>query len=443
MYWYMTRNRRVGLLACPLACPLVLLSGLLHAQQIHAQQTLHLTLAEAEKLAVQNNPQLSSSHYTAAAAHQVPNEYKANLAPNVFGSFTGVGADNGSRLAAGGLNNPVVYNRLGSGLTVSQLITDFGRTGNLIGSASLRAEAQDQAAEATRARILLATGSAYFGVLRAHAVMRVAEQTVKARQDVVDQVSALAESKLKSTLDVSFAKVNLSDAKLLVTQALNELKTAEANLATAMGLPNETAFDLQEETLPPPLPDRIVDLVRQAMADRPDLKDLRLEQSSEQRFAKAEHDLYYPSVGVLATAGFAPAGEVAIPGRYGAIGLNVNIPIFNGGLFKARQSEAELRARAAGDNITDLENRVTRDVRVAYYNATTAYDRMALTKQLVDQAAMALDLAQVRYENGLGTIVELSTAQLNLTSAQIADTNARYEYQAQRVNVDYQVGALR
>jgi outer membrane protein len=404
---------------------------------------MHLTLAEAEKLTVQNNPQLSSAHYNAAAAHEVPNQYKANFAPNVFGSFTGVGADNGSRLAAGGLNNPIVYDRLGSGLTVSQLITDFGRTSDLVGSARLRADAQDQATEATRARIELNTAAAYFAVLRAHAVLKVAEQTVKARQDVADQVTALAESKMRTTLDVSFANVNLSDARLLVVQAQNDLKTAEATLATAMGLPNETAFDLQEEPMPAQLPDRIVDLVRQAMADRPELKDLRLEQSSEQRFAKAEHGLYYPSVGVLATAGFAPAGEAAIPGKYGAIGLNVTIPIFNGGLYKARQSEAELKARAAGENVTDLENRITRDVRVAYYNATNAYDRMALTKQMMDQAAQALDLAQVRYENGLGNIVEVSTAQLNLTSAQIADATARYDYQAQRVNVDYQIGALR
>jgi outer membrane protein len=436
----MTRDRSgAGFLARPLFAVL-LVCGTLFAQP---QPTMHLTLAEAEKLTVQNNPQLSSAHYNAAAAHQVPNQYKANFAPNVFGSFTGVGADNGSRLAAGGLNNPIVYDRLGSGLTVSQLITDFGRTSDLVGSARLRADAQDQATEATRARIELNTAAAYFAVLRAHAVLKVAEQTVKARQDVADQVTALAESKMRTTLDVSFANVNLSDARLLVVQAQNDLKTAEATLATAMGLPNETAFDLQEEPMPAQLPDRIVDLVRQAMADRPELKDLRLEQSSEQRFAKAEHGLYYPSVGVLATAGFAPAGEAAIPGKYGAIGFNVTIPIFNGGLYKARQSEAELKARAAGDNVTDLENRVTRDVRVAYYNATTAYDRMALTKQMVEQAAQALDLAQVRYENGLGNIVEVSTAQLNLTSAQIADLTARYDYQAQRVNVDYQIGALR
>ena len=123
--------------------------------------------------------------------------------------------------------------------------------------------------------------------------------------------------------------------------------------------------------------------------------------------------------------------------------MNVQIPVFNGGLFKARQAEAELKAQAAGQNVSDLENRVTRDVRVAYLNATTAYDRLALTQQLLQQAQLALDLAQNRYDLGLGSIVELSQAQLNLTSAQMADTTARYDYQTQRLIVDYQIGALR
>ncbi len=427
-----------------LPCLALALCGTVFGQQTPAPQPpLHLTLAQAYQLAVQNNPRFSSARFTAAAAHQVPNQYRANFQPNVSGALTGVGADSGSRLAAGGLNNPVVYNRLGSGLVLSQMITDFGRTANLEGSARLHAQAQDQASEFTRSQILLNTGTAYFAVLRAQAVLAVAQKTVEARQLVVDQVTALAESKLKSQLDVKFADVNLSDAKLLVTQAQNDLQAAQANLAAAMGLPNETRFDLAEEPLPAPLPDRIIDLVRQAMRERPDLKDLRLEQNAQQRFARAEHDLFYPSVGALATAGFAPAGEAAIPGRYGAVGLNVTIPIFNGGLFRARQTEAELKAKAAAEDITDLENRVTRDVRVAYYNATTAYDRMALTSQMVDQAQQALDLAQSRYDLGLGNIVELTTAQLNLTSAQIADTNARYEYQAQRINVEYQIGVLR
>jgi outer membrane protein len=394
-------------------------------------------------LAVQNNPALTAAKFTAAAAGQVPAEYHANYSPSFNGSVTGVGADNGSRLAAGGLNNPVVYNRLGTGLTVSQMVTDFGRTSNLVEMAKLNAQAQNEAANTTRAQILLATGRAYFAVLRSHALLEVARQTVKARQLVSDQITALAESKMKSTLDVSFANYNLSEARLLESQAQNDLKAAEAELATAMGLPNEAGFDVSEESMPPILPDRIDDMLRTAIANRPELRDLRLEESAAERFVKAEHALYYPSVGLVGTAGFAPAAYETVPGKYGAVGVNLNIPIFNGGLFKARQTEADLKAKATAQRITDVENHVARDVRVAYLNSTTAYDRMGLTKQLLNNAQQALDLAQTRYDAGLGTIVELSQAQLNLTTAQISNTSATYDYQTQRVILDYQTGMLK
>jgi outer membrane protein len=123
--------------------------------------------------------------------------------------------------------------------------------------------------------------------------------------------------------------------------------------------------------------------------------------------------------------------------------LNVNIPVFNGGLFKARRSEAEFRTRAAAQNVKVLENRVVRDVRVAYLNAKTAYERAGLTAQLLDQARLALDLSQSRYDLGLSSMIELSQAQLNLTAAQIASAGAKYDYQLQRSLLDYQVGALR
>src|SRR6202011_106323 len=108
--------------------------------RLAAQQPKRLTLAEADKIAIKNNPQFTAAKYNAAAAYQVPAEYRSNLAPTLSGSITGVGADSGSRLAAGGLNNPIVYNRLGSGLSISQLITNFGRTSNLVESAKLHAK---------------------------------------------------------------------------------------------------------------------------------------------------------------------------------------------------------------------------------------------------------------------------------------------------------------
>jgi outer membrane protein len=407
-----------------------------------AQPPMHLTLADAQRVAVQNNPQFASARLTAAAAYQVPLEYRSAYSPSFSGAITTVGADSGSRLAAGALNNPSVYNRAASGLIANQLITDFGRTSNLVGTAELRAKAQDQAAETTRADILLATSEAYFNLLHALAVVKVADQTVEQRQLVVDQVTALFEGQRKSQLDVSFAQVNLSDAKLLQVQAGNDVKAATAQLASVLGVPNQTSFALDEEPLPSAIPDPVETFLQQAIQNRPELKDLRLEQSAAERFVKAEHALYYPNLGFVGSAGLAPVGDPAISKRYGAIGFNINIPIFNGGLFHARTTEASLHAQAAAKNLTAEEYRIARDVRVAYLSATNAYQKLTLTKQLLQQAELAQDLAQSRYSLGLSTIVELSQAQLNLTSAQLTDTSARYDYQVQRINVDFQAGML-
>jgi outer membrane protein len=415
----------------------------LRAGLVQADDVMHLTLAEARRLAVENNPQLGAARFTASAAHQVAPQFKANLLPQVTGLVTGVGADSGSRLAAGGLNNPAVYSRFASGVAASQLLSDFGRTRSLMAASDLHAQAQDQNTETTRADILLATSRAYFSVMRAQSVLTVAQETVKARQLIVDQVTTLADNKLRSTLDVSFANVNLADSRLLLSQAVNELASAKAELAAVMGLPRQTDFALAEEPMPPAPPASSDPLIQDAIANRPELKSLRLEQNSAERFAKAEHTLNYPTVAAFGAAGVVPAGESQVPGSYGAAGINVAIPIFNGGLFKARQTEADLKAQAAAKQVDDLTNRVMRDVRVAYLNAQTAYERVGLTDQILKQAQLSLELAQERYRLGLSSFIELSQSQLNLTSAQIASAAARFDYEAQNAAVEFQIGALR
>ena len=120
----------------------------------------------------------------------------------------------------------------------------------------------------------------------------------------------------------------------------------------------------------------------------------------------------------------------------------MNIPIFNGFLFSARHQEANLRAKAADQAMRDLADRISRDVRTAWLDAGTAYQRLAVTAQLLKEATLALDLAQGRYKLGLSSIVELSQAQLNLTQAQIADTSAKYDFQIQSAVLAYQTGQL-
>jgi outer membrane protein len=404
---------------------------------------LHLTLAQAELLGLQNHPAIHAAEFRARAAGEVITEARAARMPLLFGSVTGAGAADGSRLAAGALNNPIVFDRLAPGITASQLITDFGRTRHLIESARQLAAARTADTQATTADVLLEVDRDYFALLRAQAVLTVAEQTVRARQVVADQVTALAQSKLKSDLDVSFANVNLSEAKLLLSDARNDYESNVTALSYALGFPSKQDLVLSDEPLPSDLPRDIAELIGEAMRQRPELASLRFEVSSAQSVASAERDLMFPTISSLAAIGLAPVSASQIPSRYGAAGLNVNIPILNGRLFFARRREAEFRAQAAAETLKDSENRVARNVRQAYLNAVDAYERLDVTKQLVAQARLGLQLAQARYDLGLGAIVELSQAQLNETTAEIAAARAKYDYQTQRAILAYQAGTIR
>ena len=218
-----------------------------------------LTLQEAEALAVKNNPQISVARLIALASQQVTRVQRSALWPQATGDITGVDAQSGSRITAGALNNPIIYERAAAGLTVSQLISDFGRTKNLISSADFAAKAENENALATKEQILLAVNKAFYAALQSQALLTVAEQTVKERQTVADQVGALFKSKLKSQLDFSFANVNLAQAQLLLLDAQNNVDATQADLSMILGFTAARNFRLIEDASPVAAPPTAVD----------------------------------------------------------------------------------------------------------------------------------------------------------------------------------------
>jgi outer membrane protein len=410
-----------------------------------AQAVQALTLADAQKIAVQNHPQIQAATFEAAVASAETQAARSAYYPQVYGSLTGAVAEHNSRIAAGGLNNPIVFDRFASGVAVGQLITDFGRTHQLVKSSNLHARAEQENVVTTRADVLLQVTQAYFGVLKSQALLRVAQETVNARQTVADQVGALAKQQLRSGLDVSFANVDLAQAQLLLIQAQNDVQSSMAQLSVALGYPELRTFQLAEEPLPVAPPADIATLLQEAKQDRPELIRQRLEVNSGESFATAERDLWFPTIAAVGAAGLVPVNqaEQTPPPRYAAAGFNVNIPLFNGHLFGALHSEAENRARVQERTLQDLENRIARDVRTAWLNAGSAYQRLSVTEQLLGQSRQALDLAQERYKLGLSSIVELSQAQLNLTQAEITEASAKYDFQTQSIVLTYELGHLR
>lgn len=405
------------------------------------QPKLKLTITDAEAIALKNNPQITVSRLNALASHEVVRETRSNLLPTANISLTGVDANEGSRIGAGGLNNPVLYDRGAAGTTFSQLITDFGRSSNLLASSKFREKAENESAQATAQQISVAVDDAFYAALQSFALLRVAEETVNTRQLVVDRVQALASAKLKSDLDLSFAKVDLSQAKLLQLEAQNNYNAALASLAAILGYPNLQNFELVDEPSPMNAPPPDVNaLIQDAIQKRPDLSALRYNYQAAQKYTYAERDLSRPTVSALGVIGSVPFDTGHLEPWYGAVGVNVNIPVFNGFLFSARAHEAQLQAQAADQRRRDLENGIARDVRTAWLDLNRTYQRLDVTKQLLDQASLALDLAQTRYNLGLGTIVEFTQAELARTEAEISNTSARYQYKYAQARLRYEMG---
>jgi outer membrane protein len=406
------------------------------------QASQKLTLQDAEKIAIQNYPQIQAATYLASAAAAQVTEARSAYFPQAYGSLTGVEAEHNSRVAAGALNNPIIFDRFAEGFTVGQLVTDFGRTYELVKSSNLKALAQQENVVTTRADVLLRVNVAYFAALKAQSVLQVAEQTVKSRQLVADQTGALQKSNLKSGLDVSFANVDLAQAQLLLIQAQNDVQASNAELSNALGYSDQRTFQLVDQILPSSPPADLTPLIQEALKSRPELIRQDLNVKSAQSFATAERDLSFPTISVLATAGLTPYRQDTLDSRYAAAGFNVNIPIFNGRLFSARRNEANSIAHAQEQYLRDLQNRIVRDVRTAWLNANSAFQRLAVTEQLLAESTQAFDLAQSRYGLGLSSIVELSQAQLNKTQAEIARVSAQYDYEGQIAYLNYQLGQL-
>lgn len=432
-----------------LTCLFFLVSAVLPMQAQSPSQTAAsasgqpLTLSDAEQIAMRNNPRVAIARLLALAQGQVTREVRSAELPSLTGNLTAVEPHDNSRITAGALNNPIVYQRAAGGVTLSQLITDFGRMHNLVASAELRARAELSTQAATTADVTLAVDQAFYRALGSQAILKVALETVTARQDTADQVSALTNAKLKSTLDLSFANVNLAQAKLLLLDAQNANQEALASLNALMGEERPMAYSLVDETppAPSPAPEDPEPLVSLAFQSRPDLISLDQQYAATQKFSAAEHDLWRPTVSALGTVGGTPVRTDQITSSwYGAIGVNVNVPLFNGFLYSARAKEADLRANAADQQVLELRQIIARDVRTTVLQAQANFQRISVTQQLLNEANLAFDLAQTRYKMGLSSIVELSQAQLAQTDAEIGYASARYAYQESLAAIRYQTG---
>jgi outer membrane protein len=410
-----------------------------------AKQTLEepLTLAEAQRIALLNHPQIKASDYESKAAEEEVAVQRSNYYPQISGNAARVFADAGTRLAAvGGLNDPTVIDRGSIGVGASQLITDFGRTDAEVEASKSALEAERQRGNLSRTSVLLNATQAYYHTLRAEALLKVAQDTLKTRQTLLDQVKSLRDVQIKSDLDLSIAKQSVDDANLLLLKAENGRDDAMDEISEALGFRETHVFVLADDNKVPPPEGSPEILLSEALSNNPELAALQSDYEAARKEADAASRESYPTLSAAGFAGDTPlhaAGQYISP-TYAAGGLVLSIPLYTGGKITADADKAAAHAETLKMQVEIKKNKLARDIHMVFDSVQTAYKNIAVTKQMRENAGKSLALTQARYDLGKSSIVDLNQAQLADTQAAVAATNATYQYLIQRALLDYSVG---
>jgi outer membrane protein len=407
---------------------------------------------DAIRIGLDRHPLLRRSKETALAAEAVKDQAAARYYPelNAYAIQTGgtirpLSAFN----IAGAQNKPTSYIE-SAGFRADQLIYDFGQTAHKLLAERAGQEAAEKDVQTHKATVILRVQQAYIHCLRQKRLIDIAEETVRERGVLRDQIATLYKRELKSKLDLDFISVELRNAEVQLLQAKNELRAAFAELNNAMGVRGSEEYTLEDVPAASASSDTLETLVTRAQEDRPELLGTadRITQADE--WLRSAQALNLPTIAAQGMYGVihfsdAPTNQYsgAHPGQtnlWWGVGAMVSVPIFTGFLIENRVAEARQNKYKVEQKKVDLSNKIALEVIDAYTTLQAAQQQVVVEEKEVASARSALTLAMERYRLGLASIVDVTTATTALLLAEVRLSEARYAAQAGTVAVSYASG---
>jgi outer membrane protein len=398
---------------------LVICVGLLAVAAVNAQETL--SLDDALRLALQNNGLARAALAETDAADARLAAARANLYPSIDLSSS----TTRTRIEGGGAIADTTQRQNGFGL--EWLLLDNGQRELRIRQSARTAEATRQSTRETLRRVLFQTARAYYEVLRRKELLQVADTAVRRAETLLEVAKAQAEVGAAPQKDVLQAEADLANARVQQIQARNALRLAETDLKRLIGwdaqkpLPALTAPDA------PPKPDpalSVEQLWQRARLQRPDLRDaeLRLQISRLGLDAARLNSLLRLQISARGFREYAPNSRMQ-----GSLSIVASYPLFDGGLTRASLREAEASLQSAQFRLQQAERDAYAEVESALLSLREASERLEASKIAVAAAQRNYDAAQESLREGVGTIVEVLTAQLALITAETNLVQATYD----------------
>jgi outer membrane protein TolC len=398
-----------------------------------------LSVDDAVAIALETQPSIQArlGDY-AAAAFRVDQEF-SRLLPQLSTSWTAARSQN-----VGGVSGALTgtqertWNTSSAGprISLSQLLFDFGKSWASTDVARRLAEVALEDTELQRQLVTQTVKESFTNINFAQRLIRVNEQALQRAELNLRSARGFFEVGTRPKSDVTRAEVDVANARVDVIRARNAERLARVALATAMGLPATTPLQIDDNLVYQPVTLDAARLLEEALRQRPESRQARLQaDAAEGRVRRAFRD-FFPDI----------TGD----GFYGAqrtdfmevweLRLSLNWSLFDGGNRIARYREARSNLEAAQSRVKATELDISREVEQAQSNVIEAEERIQAAQVAVASAQENFRLAQGRFDAGVGTILELTDAQLALTQAQNTEAQALADYRIALARLDRAVG---
>jgi outer membrane protein len=418
-----------------------------------------LTLEHAIELTLHNHPLGLEMKSEALAANERVGEARAALLPQVYsaadylrssdnpiGNTTYLNPGWLPRITGtlhGGSANPSqtfssTNNYLG-GVAVQQYVFDFGRVRGLVEERDEEAHVAWFQAQATELDLIFEVAQRYFALLAAGQKVKVYQKAIEQRSEQFHAAQVKASANLTPQIDVLTAQAALARAQTDLLEVSDERDIARVALNNAMALDrNAPDYELADVLTYQPVSGGLESFFTSAIASRPDLHALEAAARASGAQIKQARSDYFPSVG--ATAGYSAMGTGLPAANNFNVGLMVTWPIFNGFSTTHHVEEAKATQNAVRYSIEDLEQHIWLDVKSAYLQLQTSVEVIHQAEATLAASSGQLELADKRYNAGLGNIIELTDAERFYIQDDAAYVDALYGYSVAKATLDRVTG---
>ena len=380
-----------------------------------------LTLQQCVDIALKRNPSISASEFSVNAAAARVGQARSAYYPQVGLS----GTYNKYSIYTDPTNGS--QNLYQGNAELTQNIYDFGKTPSTVRIQRLNEDATRSDLRNSVSLVVFGVKQAYYSLLQALKNRDVAVETVKLTQDQLDQARGFFDAGVKSKYDVTSAEVNLSNAKLALIRTENGVSVAQVTLKNAMGAPDQPDFAIEDSLAFHKYAVTFDDAVQRAYANRPDLQSLQSKKEAFKESVSLARTGYYPALS--GNASYGRTDNQFVPEKSGwSAGVMLTFPLFNGFLTNYQVKEAKENLNIQKANEEALRQSILLDVQQSYLNLRALEDGVAVAELTVQQSQENYDIVNGRYNAGVGSPLDVTSALVGLANAKTNYISALANY---------------